>query len=430
MKQHPLYNSVVVWVLVGFVTVLWGLAGILLAVGAKSKEDPLKANTAAAVAGNSKFALELYAKLKSDPEVKKADGNLFFSPYSISTALAMTWAGAKGETEKQMAEVLHFSLPQERLHQVLGALEKQLNAAGKKRGYQLSVANALWGQKGYGFLKEFLTLTKKNYGAGLREVDFINPVEREKARKTINGWVEKETKKKIKELIQPGILNKLTTLVLTNAIYFKGDWAIEFDKKETRDAPFRISADKEVTVPLMYQKGDFTYAQEDKLQILELPYKGDDLSMVVLLPTEVDELTELEKSLTPKELNRWLTLLRKQEVHVYLPKFKMTTGPLELSGILKSMGMKDAFSLPPIADFSGMTGRKDLYISNVLHKAFVAVDEKGTEAAAATAVVMARGGISHEPVFRADHPFVFMIKDNRSGSVLFMGKVCNPAKQD
>lgn len=217
---------------------------------------------------------------------------------------------------------------------------------------------------------------------------------------------------------------------MTNAIYFKGDWAIEFDKKETRDAPFRISADKEVTVPLMYQKGDFTYAQEDKLQILELPYKGDDLSMVVLLPTEVDELTELEKSLTPKELNRWLTLLRKQEVHVYLPKFKMTTGPLELSGILKSMGMKDAFSLPPIADFSGMTGRKDLYISNVLHKAFVAVDEKGTEAAAATAVVMARGGISHEPVFRADHPFVFMIKDNRSGSVLFMGKVCNPAKQD
>ena len=429
MKRHPLYNSVVVWVLVGFVTVLWGLAGILLAVGAKGKEESLKADAAAVVAGNSKFALELYAKLKSDPEVKKADGNLFFSPYSISTALAMTWAGARGETEKQMAQVLQFSLPQERLHQVLGALEKQLNAAGKKRGYQFSVANALWGQKGYGFLKEFLTLTKKNYGAGLREVDFINPVEREKARKTINGWVEKETKKKIKELIQPGILNKLTTLVLTNAIYFKGDWAIEFDKKETRDAPFRISADKEVTVPLMYQKGDFTYAQEDKLQILELPYKGDDLSMVVLLPTEVDELTELEKSLTPKELNRWLTLLRKQEVHVYLPKFKMTTGPLELSDILKSMGMKDAFSLPP-ADFSGMTGRKDLYISNVLHKAFVAVDEKGTEAAAATAVVMARGGISHEPVFRADHPFVFMIKDNRSGSVLFMGKVCNPAKQD
>jgi serpin B len=428
MKRHPLYNSIVVWILVGFVIGLWGLAGILLAVGAKGKEEPPEADTVAVIAGNSEFALELYVKLSGDPNVRPASGNLFFSPYSISTALAMTWAGARGETEKQMAEVLHFSLPQEQLHPAFGFLEKQLNAEGEERGYELSVANALWGQTGYGFLKEFLTLTKENYGAGLREVDFVNAAKREKARKTINSWVEKETKEKIKDLIPQGVLDALTRLVLTNAIYFKGDWAVEFDKKETTDSLFKISADKEVTVPLMYQKGDFKYAQEDKLQILELPYKGDELSMVVLLPTEVDGLAELEKSLRPKNLNRWLTLLRKQEVHVYLPKFKMTTGPLELSGILKAMGMKDAFSMA--ADFSGMTGSRDLFISNVLHKAFVAVDEKGTEAAAATAVVMTLTAVPvASPVFRADHPFVFVIKDNRSGSILFMGRVVNPAKQ-
>lgn len=430
MRRHPVFNSTVLWILVVFVTLLWGLAGLLLAVSTTDKEDLLQADTATTVAGNSKFALELYAKLSSDPNVRPASGNLFFSPYSISTALAMTWAGAGGQTEKQMAKTLHFALGQERLHQVFGSLEKELNTGGKKGGYQLSVANALWGQKGYGFLKEFRTLTKKNYGAGFREVDFINPAEREKARKTINRWVEKKTKKKIKNLIQPGILNELTRLVLTNAIYFKGDWAIQFDKKDTRDAPFKISADKKVTVPMMRLEDRFKYAETPDLQILELPYKNEDLSMIVLLPKKVDGLPDLEEALTPRNLNDRLGELRKQKVIVYLPKFKMTIGPLELKNILKSMGMKDAFSLPPIADFSGMTGTKDLFISNVLHKAFVAVDEKGTEAAAATAVIMARGGISHEPVFRADHPFMFLIKDNRSASILFMGRVMNPAEQD
>jgi len=428
MKRHLIFNPIVLWVLVGFVAVLLGLAGILLAVNAKDKEDPLKADTAAVVAGNSEFALELYAKLNGDPNAKKAGGNLFFSPYSISTALAMTWAGARGETEKQMTEVLRFSLSQERLHQAFGTLEKQLNAGGKKCGYELSVANALWGQKGYGFLKEFLTLTRKNYGAGLKEVDFIDPAVREKARKKINRWVEKKTNKKIKDLIQPGVLNQLTRLVLTNAIYFKGDWAIEFDKKDTRDAPFKVSADKEVIVPMMHLKDKFKYAETNDLQILELPYKNKDLSMIVLLPKKADGLEELEKSLTLKKLNIWLGALRKQEVIVYLPKFKMAFGPLELKDILKSMGMKDAFSMA--ADFSGMDGTKMLFISNVLHKAFVAVDEKGTEAAAATAMVVTLKAETMAPtVFRADHPFVFMIKDNRSGSILFMGRVVNPATQ-
>ncbi|MHC4705737.1 MAG: serpin family protein, partial [Planctomycetota bacterium] len=380
MKRHPLYNSIVVWILVGFVIGLWGLAGILLAVGAKGKEEPPKTDTAAVIAGNSEFALELYVRFSGDPNIRPASGNLFFSPYSISTALSMTYMGARGITARQMAGVLHFPtepiktldsdnqgrlfyrmcerrpISHERIGAAFGCLEGQLNNSNEKGGYELSVANALWGQKGYGFLKEFLALTKENYGAGLREVDFVNAAERERARKTINSWVEKETKEKIKDLIPAGVLDALTRLVLTNAIYFKGDWAVEFDKKETRDSPFNISTDKEVTVPLMYQKGDFKYAQEDGLQILELPYKGNELSMVVLLPAEVDGLAELEESLKPKDLNRWLTLLRKQEVHVYLPKFKMTTGPLELSGILKAMGMKDAFSMA--ADFSGMTGSR------------------------------------------------------------------------
>ena len=423
-----------IWILRYSHDVFW--AGHPMALQPLSKEQEviallgtLQSGAQVVVTSNSKFALDLYAKLKDDPKVKEAGGNLFFSPYSISTALAMTWAGARGQTEKQMADVLHFELTQEHLHKAFGTLEKQLNAGGKKRGYQLSVANALWGQKGYGFLKDFIKLTEKNYGAGFREVDFVNAVQREKARKKINIWVEKKTKKKIKELIQPGILNELTTLVLTNAIYFKGDWALEFDKKKTKDAPFTISADKQVNVPMMHREDRFKYAETPDLQILELPYKKKDLSMIVFLPTKIDDLAELEKSLTLKNINEWLGKLRKRSVIVLLPRFKMTTGPLELKDILKSMGMKDAFSLPPIADFSGMTGKKDLFISNVLHKAFVAVDEKGTEAAAATAVGMTTTAIPKPPViFRADHPFVFFIKDNRSGSILFMGRLTNPGK--
>ena len=223
------------------VIVLGILGSLLLMAKAKGKKDIQNPDVKAAVAGNSKFAFELYAKLKDDPRVKKDGGNLFFSPYSISTALAMTYAGARGRTEKQMADVLYFSLPQERLHPAFGALEKQLNTGGKKGGYQLSVANALWGQKGYAFLKDFLDLTRKNYGAGLKEVDFVR--ETEKTRKTINAWVEKKTKDKIKELIQKGVVDN-ATLVLTNAIYFKGDWASKFKEENTHDAGFDLGGPK------------------------------------------------------------------------------------------------------------------------------------------------------------------------------------------
>lgn len=428
MKRHLIYiyNASVMWGLVSLIIVLWTSAGLLLAVKQRPKPGNKavpKADIKAVIASNSEFAFDLYAKLKDDPKVKEAGGNLFFSPYSISTALTMTYAGARGRTEKQMADVLHCSLPQDQLHPAFSQLEKQLNERDKKAGYELNVANSLWGLKDYHFLPEFLELNKKYYGAGFNVVDFIKQTE--KARKTINAWVGKKTKSKIKELIPKGILDKWTVLVLTNAIYFKGDWAIQFDKKDTRDAPFTVSPDNKVSVPLMYLKENFKYFANRKLQILELPYKGKHLSMIVFLSKKADGLAELEKSLALENMNKWLAELREQEVMVYLPKFKITWGVFELKDILISMGMRAAFVG---ADFSGMTGTKDLFISNVLHKAFVEVNEEGTEAAAATAVVMKR--VSVGPVFRADRPFIFMIRDNRSESILFMGRVTNPAKQD
>jgi serine protease inhibitor len=408
-----------------FCAVMLGIIGTTPLVQGRTSEPQDDMETV--IGDNSEFAFDLYAKLKDDPAVTKAGGNLFFSPYSISTALAMTWSGAGGETEKQMAEVLHFTLPQAQLHKAFGTLEKQLNEAGQEGRYELSVANALWGQAGYNFLDEFLELTEKNYGAGLREVDFVTQTE--KSRQIINAWVEEKTKEKIKDLIQPGVLNALTRLVLTNAIYFKGDWAIQFDKKQTKDAPFNLSKDKQVPAPMMNIKERFKYRADDKLQVLQLPYKGEELSMIILLPNQIDGLADMEKSLTIEKLNEWSESLRKQEVIVYLPKFKITTD-FELSEYLKKMGMPDAFSLPP-ADFSGITGDKSLYISNVIHKAFVAVDEEGTEAAAATSVTMRLTSVPAPPkVFRADHPFIFIIKDNRSQSILFMGRVMNPEKQD
>ena len=401
------------------------LAGLILTTAAQGQSANAPSDLSLVAAGNNAFALELYARLKGDANSPKQPDNLFFSPYSMSAALAMTYAGARGETEKQMANVLHFALPQEKLHAAFGQLEKQLNAGGRQGGYELSVANALWGQKGCKFLDAFLAVTRDNYGAGLNEVDFAGAAE--KARREINKWVEEKTKEKIKDLIGPGALGKLTRLVLTNAIYFKGDWASKFKKESTVPMPFHISREKSEQVPMMSQKQDFKYALSDGVQILELPYKGDSLSMVVLLPQEVNGLAGLEDLLTTTSINKWFGQLRKQQTQVFLPKFKITWGVYEMTNVLKSLGMKDAFSLPP-ADFSGMTGIKDLFISNVLHKAFVEVNEEGTEAAAATAVVMRTTAIEITPVFRADHPFVFVIRDNRSGSILFMGRVVNPAQ--
>jgi serpin B len=368
------------------------------------------------VNGNNWFAFDLYGQLR------EKDGNLFFSPYSISTALAMTYAGARGNTEKQMAETLRFGVKGDALHKTFGELVKALNQAGDKGPYQLAVANALWGQQDYQFLDAFTTLVEKSYGAGLNRLDFQKQTEA--ARQTINRWVEDQTQEKIKDLLKPGVLDPLTRLVLTNAIYFKGNWASQFKKDATQDAPFTLADGKKVNVPMMFQKGDFKYGGNNVCQILELPYEGDDLSMLVLLPKAAGGLTALEKGLSPEWLAKWAKPLRKQEVQVYLPKFTMTS-EFGLKDVLVKLGMKDAFNAGA-ADFSGMDGSKELFISAVVHKAFVDVNEEGTEAAAATAVVVGTTAMMEPTVFRADRPFVFLIRDNKTGSILFIGRVANP----
>lgn len=413
------YGKITILILAGFIIAAWTISGILLTAGAKENNTSASDMNSVA-AGNNQFAWQLYGKLSAENK----NGNLFFSPYSISTALCMTYAGAKGNTEKQMADVLHFTLPQERLHPAFGSLEKGLNEQGKEGVFDLTVANALWPQKGFKFLDLFTGLVNKNYSAGLNEVDYAGDTEG--ARQTINKWVEEKTKDKIKELIKPGVLDKLTRMVLTNAIYFKGRWQFEFDKKDTKDTPFNITASSQKPVPMMYIKKEFRYSDLQDFQILELGYKGDALSMIIVLPKEIDGIGKLEKSLTAENLGIWIAKMRRQEVLVYLPRFKFTA-EFSLGQILAGMGMPEAFSAN--ADFSGMTGRKDLFISAVLHKAFVEVNEEGTEAAAATAVVMRLTAARQETIFRADHPFIFLIRDNKINSILFMGRVCDPTKE-
>jgi serine protease inhibitor len=371
---------------------------------------------------NNAFAAELYGKLAG------GEGNLFFSPNSIETALAMTCAGVRGKTATQMTAVLHLPAKRESLHKDVGEFLKALNAekttGGEPRGYQLSVANALWGQKGLNFLPDFLSLTRKNYGAGLNEVDFKKDTEG--ARKTINAWVEKQTHDKIKDLIRQGMLTSDSRLVLTNAIYFKGTWAAPFEKSATRNESFHLSGAKEVPAPMMHRTGTYGYVEQDSFQALKLTYGGKELSMVVLLPRKLDGLGALEKSLTAGGLTRWLSGLDEQKVVVSMPKFKVTAA-FELNETLKAMGMTEAFS--DSADFSGMTGGKDLAISNVIHKAFVDVNEEGAEAAAATGVGMRTLALAVRPpppVFKADHPFIYLIRHEKSGAILFMGRLADP----
>jgi serpin B len=400
----------------GIVVVLTLTAGTLP--GPAPAKEKAKPDTKAVVAGNTQFALDLYGKLRGK------EGNLFYSPLSISTALAMASGGARGRTLEQMAATLHLP-DQKELHPALGALLAKINGRrGRKRGYELHTANALWGQQGYPFLKEFLRLNKDHYGAGLRHVDFRESPDQ--ARKTINRWVEKQTNDKIRDLLQPGTIKPLTRVVLTNAVYFKGDWACQFKKDRTQEWPFTLAGGSTVKTPLMRQQARFRYHDGGSLQVLEMPYVGKELNMVVLLPKKVDGLPALEKDLTAAKLAGWIKAVKDTEVIVTLPRFKMTQA-YGLNEVLASLGMTDAFNARK-ADFSGIDGRKDLLISVVVHKAFVDVNEKGTEAAAATGVVadQASAEIQVIPEFKADHPFVFLIRDRRSDSILFLGRLANP----
>lgn len=369
------------------------------------------------LAAQDAFATDLYG------ELSKEEGNLFFSPYSISTALTMTYAGARGTTAEQMAGTLHLSLEGEALHKEMADRIASLNEAGKKKGtFNLSVANSLWGQEGYPFKADFRTLLEKSYGAGLRDVNFG---ETEAARKRINDWVEEQTKSRIKDLFPEGVLNVDTRLVLVNAIYFKGQWVNQFEPSATKKAPFRLSADKSADVATMRQEEHFKYAETDSLLALGMPYVGDRASMIVLLPKEADGLAALEKALTAELLADVVAKLEWTLVDVSLPKFKMTS-QFSLGETLKTMGMTDAFGGG--ADFSGIAEAERLYIQAVVHKAFVDVDEEGTEAAAATGVAVGAESMPPEPkVFRADHPFIFVIRDEKTGAILFMGRVADPS---
>ncbi len=371
------------------------------------------------VPGNTAFALDLYAQLRA------GEGNLFYAPYSVSTALAMTYGGARGETEKQMARTLHFGPGQERLHPAFAALAADLAAVQKKGKVKLSVANALWPQQDYRFLPAYLDLCKTHYGTTVTPLDYVRAAE--PARQTINTWVEAQTNRKITNLIPPGVLDALTRLVLVNAIYFKGDWAAPFKPALTQSAPFRLASTKTVQARLMTRQDEFGYGEVPGLQILELPYAGNDLSMLVLLPRTDGGLPALEKALTVETLAAWSSSLRRRDVQVLFPKFKLTA-QFSLGHALAALGMPDAFAAGK-ADFSGMDGSRELFIGAVIHKAFVEVNEEGTEAAAATAVVMMATSMREPepvPVFRADHPFLFLIRENRSGSILFCGRLADP----
>jgi serpin B len=367
------------------------------------------------------FAADLYGQIQQRP------GNFFFSPESIATALAMTLAGARGDTATEMASVLRFTLPPDRLHPALGDLLRARNAPHD--GYQLREADALWGRTGYSLRADFLALLKNDYGADLTALDF--KTDAEAARQTINRWVAQKTEDKIVDLIAPGILTTDTRLVLTNAIYFKGAWAVPFATAATRDEEFLVSATRSVKAPAMHRTGGFNYLDGGAFQALELPYGGDELSMVVFLPKEPNGLPSFEQAPLDRLLSEWLGgLSLYPRVVVTLPKFTIRA-MVSLKPVLQAMGMKRAFD--SAADFSGMSGGKDFSLSAVLHQAFVAVDENGTEAAAATAVVApttsARQPSEPPPliVFRADHPFMFLIRENRSGIILFMGRVVDPS---
>jgi len=373
-----------------------------------------------AAADNSAFAFDIFQILK------QKGGNLFFSPYSVSSALAMTYGGARGNTALQMQEAMRFTRGQEGTHKAFAELGSLLGNIQSKGAVELAVANSIWPQTGYGFLPEYTALLKKFYGVEITPVDYANAPE--PSRKRINKWVEVKTREKIKDLIPEGSIDPLTRLVLVNAIYFKGDWEEQFDPDDTVEAPFFVTPEKSIEASLMTRTGDYGYSDMGDLQILELPYAGRDLSMVVILPGPGRSISDLEKKITIENFFLWKQGMSEKEVEVFLPRFRITWGSFSLVEALKSLGMVDAFS-DTKADLSGMDGSPDLYITDVLHKAFIDVNEEGTEAAAATAVIVGLKSIPAPPeVFRADRPFIFIIQENSTGSILFMGRVSDPSK--
>jgi len=375
----------------------------------------------ALVAGNSAFALDLLH------EIGSAAGNLFYSPYSVSSALAMAFAGARGATESQMADVLRFPLDQEELHPALNWIDLALNGRGEigppyeGEGFQLNVVNAAWGQRGYSFLRSYLDTLAVNYGSGLRLADFVE--DPEAARETINDWVSDETNDRIVDLLPPGSIDAFVRLVLTNAVYFNAPWLKPFDPEETAAGTFEPPDGGSVDIEMMHQEEMFGYASWDGGQAVELPYNGETLSMVLLVPDRGTYGT-FEAGLDLDRYEEIVGSLEPRQVDLRLPKFEFAYDA-SLVDPLKALGMTDAFTT---ADFSGIDGTHDLFISDVLHKAWVSVDEAGTEAAAATAVIVSLVATPSPPVvLTINRPFLFVIRDVPTGTILFVGRVVDPA---
>ncbi|MEA2598142.1 MAG: serpin [Thermomicrobiales bacterium] len=410
----------------------WVLLALILCVpmsaGAFAQED----GASELVAGNTAFALDLYAAVRQD-----ADGNLLFSPYSISQALAMTYAGAGGETAAQMADALSFRLPQPALHEAFSALNADLVARGtaeddpdeSQTARALRSANALWGEQTYPFSPSYDAQIERYYGAGLQPSDFINAPE--ETRGHINDWVAEQTEDRIQNIVPEGAITPDTRLVLANAIWFYGGWRDTFTSgATTRDGEFFLLDGTTVAVPFMFQRVHLPYARGNGFQAIEFPYADSEFSFTVILPDE-GRFAAFEEGLDTDKLSAAIGQLSYTDVLVYLPKFEFEFSA-GLAQTLQSMGMADAFD-PMRADFTGMvegTPSEPLFIGEVLHKAFISVDENGTEAAAATVGLVVTGGPGpeEEPTeVRVDRPFIFAIRDTQTGTVLFMGRVTNPS---
>jgi len=424
-EMKKIVSILIVMVLLGLTACTQPVSGDVLKSDEPRETAPQASQTdlEAQVEGNSAFAFNLYQALRDK------EGNLFYSPYSISMALAMTYAGARGETEQQMADTLHFMLSQDKLHRTLNSLDIELASRGEgakgkdEKGFRLNVVNAIWGQKDYKFLSEFLDTLAQNYGAGLRILDFVKAPE--DSRITINDWVSEQTEDRIKDLIPQGAIDSLTRLVLTNAIYFNAAWQFPFNENSTQDGTFHLLDGTEVTVPMMKQTETYGYTEGAGYQAVELLYDGRELSMVILLP-KTGQFEAFEGSLSSQQVASIIGNLEHGRVILTMPKFEFES-EFSLSETLAAMGMPVAFSGQ--ADFSGMTGNRELFISEVIHKAFVSVDEAGTEAAAATAVIMPASMPPGEPVeVTVDRPFIFLIRDIDTGAILFVGRVLNPGK--
>jgi len=403
--------------------------GILIGINNNSKNSDFNQETDVfannIVDANSRFALDLYSKyrLKED--------NLFFSSYSISSALAMTYEGAKGKTAEEMKIVLHLPNDTEKIHSDFININNQLNHENKL--YNLSIANALWAQEDYPFLENYFRIVENTYGAKATNLNF--KTDTENSRITINNWVEDKTNNKIKNLLPQGILTFDTKLVLTNVIYFKANWSNPFNADDTITEKFKINSEESVDTKMMHEQSFFNYGETNNLQILEMDYLGDWLSMIIILPKEIDSRS-VEDSLSTLNLANWKREMKNREVLVTIPKFKFETKYF-MARDLREMGMLDAFD-PNMANFTGMWNKQNdenLYISEVIHQTFIEVAEAGTEAAAATAVIIAEsaaGPIFIEPpkpkIFTADHPFIFIIQEKNTGNILFMGKLINPTK--